>query len=139
MWEGTTFGPPFIPQRTVEAISTPHDYVPVLIQTAIAVGFVGFALSAAAFLGPKIHGKKKDESFECGIEQQGNARTPFSVKYLLIAILFVLFDVEIIFLYPWAVNFKALGAIGFVEMLVFVTFVMAGLYYVLRKGVMKIE
>jgi NADH-quinone oxidoreductase subunit A len=64
---------------------------------------------------------------------------PFSVKYLLIAILFVLFDVEIIFLYPWAVNFKALGVLGFVEMLVFVTFVLAGLYYVLRKGVMKFE
>jgi NADH-quinone oxidoreductase subunit A len=61
------------------------------------------------------------------------------VKYLLIAILFVLFDVEIIFLYPWAVNFKALGVFGFVEMLVFVTFVLAGLYYVLRKGVMKFE
>ena len=127
------------PQRSVEAISTPNDYIPVLIQTAIAVGFVGFALSAAAWLGPKIHGKKKDESFECGIEQHGNARKPFSVKYLLIAILFVLFDVEVIFLYPWAVNFKALGALGFVEMVVFVIFVMAGLYYVLRKGVMKIE
>ena len=61
------------------------------------------------------------------------------MKYLLIAILFVLFDVEVIFLYPWAVNFKALGALGFVEMVVFVVFVMAGLYYVLRKGVMKIE
>ncbi|HNR53911.1 MAG TPA: hypothetical protein PKJ19_02005, partial [Flavobacteriales bacterium] len=64
---------PTRPQRSVEAISTPNDYVPVLIQTAIAVGFVGFALSAAAWLGPKIHGKKKDESFECGIEQHGNA------------------------------------------------------------------
>ena len=109
------------------------------MQTLIAVGFGGFALSAAAWLGPKIPGRRKDENFECGIEQHGNARKPFSVKYLLIAILFVLFDVEIIFLYPWAVNFKELGAIGFVEMVVFVTFVLAGLYYVLRKGVMKIE
>ncbi len=139
MWEGTTFGHPSHRKHPVEPISSPNDYVPVLIQTAIAVGFVGFALSAAAWLGPKINGKKKNESFECGIEQQGNARTPFSVKYLLIAILFVLFDVEVIFLYPWAVNFKALGAIGFVEMVFFVVFVMAGLYYVLRKGEMKIE
>lgn len=136
---GTTFGPDPRPGARVEPISTPHDYLPVLVQAAIAVGFVGFALSAAAFLGPKLHGRKKEESFECGIEQQGDARRPFSVKYLLIAILFVLFDVEVIFLYPWAVNFKALGAVGFVEMVVFVGFVLAGLYYVLRKGVMRIE
>ena len=136
----TTFGhlPKSIP-LLLQAISSPADYLPIVMQTLIAVGFVGFALSAAAWLGPKIRGKHKDENFECGIEQQGNARTPFSVKYLLIAILFVLFDVEIIFLYPWAVNFKELGAIGFVEMVVFVTFVLAGLYYVLRQGVMKIE
>lgn len=123
----------------LQAVSSPADYLPIVMQTLIAVGFVGFALSAAAWLGPKIHGRRKDDNFECGIEQHGNARKPFSVKYLLIAILFVLFDVEIIFLYPWAVNFKELGAIGFVEMVVFVTFVLAGLYYVLRKGVMKIE
>jgi len=123
----------------LEPISSPKDYVPILIQSAIALGFVGFALSAAAWLGPKVRGRKKDEKFECGIEQVGNARTPFSVKYLLIAILFVLFDVEVIFLYPWAVNFKTLGAVGFIEMVVFVAFVLAGLYYVLRKGVMKIE
>lgn len=123
----------------LQAVSSPADYLPIVMQTLIAVGFVGFALSAAAWLGPKLHGKRKDENFECGIEQQGNARTPFSVKYLLIAILFVLFDVEVIFLYPWAVNFKSLGLLGFVEMVVFVTFVLAGLYYVLRKGVMKIE
>ena len=81
-------------------MSTPHDFLPVIIQVLIAVGFVGFALSAAAWLGPKRGGKHKEESFECGIEQKGNARAPFSVKYLLIAILFVLFDVEIILLYP---------------------------------------
>ncbi len=120
-------------------VSSPADYLPIVLQTFIAIGFVGFVLALAAWLGPRIRGKHKDESFECGIDQKGNARMPFSVKYLLIAILFVLFDVEIIFLYPWAVNFKELGMIGFVEMLVFVTFVLAGLYYVLRKGVMKFE
>lgn len=120
-------------------MSTPHDYVPIAIQTFIALGFVFGGLAFAAWLGPKKAGKVKDENFECGIEQHGNARTPFSVKYLLIAILFVLFDVEVIFLYPWAVTFKDLGMDGFIEMVVFVTFVLAGLYYVLRKGVMKIE
>jgi NADH-quinone oxidoreductase subunit B len=106
----------------------------VIIQLIIAGGFVGFALTAAAWLGPKRSGKQKDESFECGIEQQGNARAPFSVKYFLIAILFVLFDVEIIFLYPWAVNFKALGLFGFVEMLVFLRFVLAGFCLRDQKG-----
>jgi NADH-quinone oxidoreductase subunit A len=123
----------------MEAFSTPADYIPIAMQTLLALGFVGGVLFLAAWLGPKVHGKRKDESFECGIEQHGNARMPFSIKYLLIAILFVLFDVEVIFLYPWAVNFKELGMVGFVEMIIFVTFVLAGLYYVLRKGVMKFE
>ncbi len=118
---------------------SPADYLPIVFQTLIALGFVGGALAAAAFLGPKLRGKVKDESFECGIEQQGNARSPFSVKYLLIAILFVLFDVEVILLYPWAVNFKELGLTGFLAMTVFITFMMAGLYYELRKGLMRIE
>jgi NADH-quinone oxidoreductase subunit A len=120
-------------------MSTPNDYLPIVIQTLIALGFVGVALGAAAWLGPKRHGRHKDESFECGIEQRGNARTPFSVKYFLIAILFVLFDVEVIFLYPWAVNFKALGMVGFVEMVFFIAFVLAGFYYVIRKGALKWE
>lgn len=120
-------------------MSTPQDYLPIIIQVIIAVGFVGVALGFAAWLGPKRAGKHKDESFECGIEQQGNARAPFSVKYFLIAILFVLFDVEIIFLYPWAVNFKALGWFGFVEMIVFIAFVLAGFFYVIKKGALKWE
>ena len=120
-------------------MSTPHDFLPITLQILIAAGFVGVALGAAAWLGPKRNGRHKNESFECGIEQHGNARSPFSVKYFLIAILFVLFDVEVIFLYPWAVNFKALGWFGFVEMLVFLGFVLAGFYYVIKKGALKWE
>jgi NADH-quinone oxidoreductase subunit A len=120
-------------------MSTPHDFLPLIIQVIIAAGFVGVALGASAWLGPKRGGQRKDESFECGIEQHGNARAPFSVKYFLIAILFVLFDVEVIFLYPWAVNFQALGWFGFVEMLVFLGFVLAGFFYVIKKGALKWE
>lgn len=116
---------------------TPEDYIPIAIQTIIAVGFVAIGLGAAAWLGPKRSGRVKNENFECGIEQEGNARSPFSVKYFLIAILFVLFDVEIIFLYPWAVNFKELGIVGFVEMVLFIFFVVAGLFYVIRKGALE--
>lgn len=120
-------------------MSTPHDFLPLALQVLIAAGFVGVALAAAAWIGPKRSGKRKDETFECGIEQHGNARTPFSVNYFLVAILFVLFDVEVIFMYPWAVNFKELGWFGLAEMLVFLTFVMAGFYYVIKKGALKWE
>jgi NADH-quinone oxidoreductase subunit A len=120
-------------------MSTPHDYIPIAIQTFIALGFVFGGLAFAAWLGPKRGGHTKTENFECGIEQFGNARSPFSVKYFLIAILFVLFDVEVIFLYPWAVNFKTLGLAGFVEMVLFIAFVVAGLFYVIRKGALKWE
>jgi len=118
-------------------MSTPHDFLPIAMQTLLAVGFVVFGLVFAAWLGPKRIGKHKNENFECGIEQYGNARSPFSVKYFLIAILFVLFDVEVIFLYPWAVNFKELGVAGFVEMVIFIALVLAGFYYVTRKGALK--
>ncbi|MCO6482734.1 MAG: NADH-quinone oxidoreductase subunit A [Flavobacteriales bacterium] len=120
-------------------MSTPHDFLPLALQVLIAAGFVGTALAAAAWIGPKRAGKRKDETFECGIEQKGNARSPFSVKYFLVAILFVLFDVEVIFMYPWAVNFKDLGWFGLAEMLVFLTFVMAGFFYVIKKGALKWE
>lgn len=121
-------------------MSTPHDYIPIAIQTFIALGFVFGGLAFAAWLGPKRKGHVKEENFECGIEQFGNARSPFSVKYFLIAILFVLFDVEVIFLYPWAVNFKDLGVdLAFVEMLLFLAFVLAGFYYVIRKGALNWE
>ncbi|HMU12755.1 MAG: NADH-quinone oxidoreductase subunit A [Bacteroidetes bacterium] len=120
-------------------MSTPHDFVPIAIQTFIALGFVFGGLAFAAWLGPKRSGKAKHENFECGIEQYGNARSPFSIKYFLIAILFVLFDVEVIFLYPWAVNFKELGLLGFVEMVLFIGFVLAGFFYVIKKGALKWE
>ena len=118
-------------------MSTPQDYLPIAIQTIIALGFVFFGLGAAAWLGPKRHGKTKDENFECGIEQFGNARSPFSVKYFLIAILFVLSDVDVIFLYPGAVTFKELGLLGFVEMILFLAFLLAGFVYVIKKGALK--
>ena len=94
-------------------VYTPADYVPIFIQLGLAIGFVLTTMVATHLLGPKRRGKVKDEAFECGIESVGDARTPISIKYFLIAILFVLFDVEIIFMYPWAVNFLQLGWFGF--------------------------
>ncbi|MBK6545499.1 MAG: NADH-quinone oxidoreductase subunit A [Saprospiraceae bacterium] len=123
----------------MESNHIPFSYVPILIQFFVAMGFVVFVLIATHLLGPKLSGKRKDASFECGLDSVGNARSPFSIRYFMTAILFVLFDVEIIFMYPWAVNFRTLGWFGFVEMLIFLALLMAGFYYVLMKGVLKWE
>lgn len=117
----------------------PQDYSPMLVQFLLALGFVIFTIIITHILGPRLKSKQKEGPFECGIESDGDARTPLSVRYFLIAILFVLFDVEIIFMYPWAVNFKSLGWFGFIEMLTFVAFLMAGFYYIVKKGVLDWE
>ena len=121
------------------AVSTPVDFLPIVLMFIVAFGFVATTIFATHKLGPKRKTKVKDDTFECGIESQGNARLPFSIKYFLIAILFVLFDVEVIFMYPWAVNFKELGLLGFVEMLTFVGFLLVGFYYIIKKGALKWE
>jgi NADH-quinone oxidoreductase subunit A len=112
----------------------PIDYFAIIIQLLVVVGFVGVTFFATHKLGPKSNSKSKLEPFECGVESIGDARLPFSVKYFLIAILFVLFDAELIFFYPWAVNFKELGGIGFLKMLAFVAPFMLGFYYIIKKG-----
>ena len=120
--------------------STPVDFLPIALMFIVAMGFVVTTLYFTHILGPqKRKSKIKNATFECGIEVEGNARLPFSIKYFLIAILFVLFDVEVIFMYPWAVNFKALGLTGFVEMLTFVGFLLVGFYYIIKKGALKWE
>ena len=115
----------------------PADYLPIIIQFGLALAFVAFSMVVSHLVGPKRNSKVKDASFECGIESVGNARTPISVKYFLTAILFVLFDVEVIFMYPWAVNFRELGMFGFVEMLMFMGLLLAGFYYIIKKGILK--
>jgi NADH-quinone oxidoreductase subunit A len=115
----------------------PSDYLPVLVQLGLAVAFVVVTMIVTHSIGPKNRGKVKDEQWECGIESVGDARAPISVKYFLVAILFVLFDVEIIFMYPWAVNFKSLGWLGFVEMVIFMGILLGGFYYIIKKGVLN--
>jgi len=115
----------------------PQDYIPVLIQSLVVLGFVITTMLLTHLLGPKRPSNAKLENFECGIEGMGNARSPFSVKYFLIAILFVLFDVEVIFMYPWAVNFKELGKDGFLDMFLFMMLVLAGFIYIILKGALK--
>ena len=117
----------------------PSDYVPIFIQLGLALGFIITTMIVTHNIGPKRHSQLKDDPFECGIPAQGDARAPISIKYFLIAILFVLFDVEVIFLYPWAVNFLKLGTTGFIQMILFMGLLLAGFYYVIRKGVLNWE
>lgn len=120
-------------------MSSANDYVPILIQAAVAVGFVVTVLVATHFLGPRLKGKKKDANWECGIEEVGNARFPVSIRYFLTAILFVLFDVEVIFFYPYAVNFHELKGDGLIAVILFVVLFLTGFFYVLKKGALEWE
>jgi len=123
----------------LSATSIPSDFFPIAIQFFAALGFVGTTIVVSHLVGTKRYSKKKMESFECGVESQGNARIPFSIKYFLVAILFVLFDVEVIFMYPWAVNFKTLGIQGLLEMMLFLGLFLVGFIYIIKKGALKWE
>jgi NADH-quinone oxidoreductase subunit A len=115
------------------------DFFPILMQLLLAVGFVVGTIIISGLLGPKRNSKNKDKNFECGVESVGNARVPFSVKYFLVAIQFVIFDVEVIFMYPWAVNFREMGMDGFIKMLIFMSLILVGFYYVKKKGALEWE
>ena len=122
-----------------QTVPTPLDYLPIVLMFIVALGFVLTTMVVSHWLGPKRKTKIKLESFECGIESEGNARLPFAIKYFLVAILFVLFDIEVIFMYPWAVNFKQLGILGVIEVFTFIILLLVGFYYMLSKKALKWE
>jgi len=122
------------PLRVLLETNTSANYLPIGIQLIFAVGLVATMIGGSALLGPKRKTKDKLESFASGIETHGDARQPMAIKYFLVAILFVLFDVEVIFFYPYAVNFKQLGWNGFYAVLMFVAFFLVGFIYILKKG-----
>ena len=119
--------------------NTTINYLPIVLQLLFAIGFVATMILGSSLLGPKRKTADKLANFESGIEIKGNARQPMAVKYFLIAILFVLFDVEVIFFYPYAVNFRELGWQGFGAVVMFVGFFLAGFIYIFKKGALKWE
>lgn len=121
------------------ATGTSLDFLPIVIQVLFATVFVVAMVAISRMLGPKRPTEEKLKQFTGGIPTHGDARQPISVKYFLVAILFVLFDVEVIFFYPYAVNFKALGWLGFWEVLLFVSLFSLGLIYIFKKGALKWE
>lgn len=132
---------PFLLQATdlVSRTNSSSDYIPIAIQLLFAGAFVFLVLGVTHLLGPKRKTDEKLKNFESGIESVGNARQPMAIKYFLIAILFVLFDVEVIFFYPYAVNFRALGWNGFAEVLLFIFFFLIGFVYIIKKGALQWE
>ncbi len=115
------------------------NYFPIGVQLIFAAGFVLTMIAVSAWVGPKRKTKDKLEIFASGIENHGNARQPMAIKYFLVAILFVLFDVEVIFFYPYAVNFRELGWEGFAAVLMFVAFFLVGFIYIIKKGALTWE
>jgi NADH-quinone oxidoreductase subunit A len=111
-------------------------YIPILVLFVLATGFAAFSVTFGAIAGPKRWNKAKLDAYECGIEPTpvplGGGKIP--VKYYLTAMLFIVFDIEIVFLYPWAVTFGKLGAFGLVEMVAFVITVLVAYAYVWRRG-----
>ena len=115
------------------------NYVPVLIFMVIAIGLVAVIVVLSELLGKKKHFASKDMPYECGMDPIGDARSRYTVRFYVIAMFFIVFDIEAIFLYPWAVVFKPLGWFGFWEMLVFIGIIAVGLVYVWGKGALEWE
>ena len=111
-------------------------YVPILGLFALAAAFAVFSVAVAPFVGPRRYNRAKLQAYECGIEPVDQPLTGgrFPVKFYLTAMLFIIFDIETIFLYPWAVSFEALGLFGFVEMVLFIVTVFIAYAYVWRRG-----
>ncbi|HLY20157.1 MAG TPA: NADH-quinone oxidoreductase subunit A [Bryobacteraceae bacterium] len=112
----------------------PETYWPVLLQALIAMAVAAGMIGISYILGHKVRNRIKDMPYECGIEPTGSARERFSVKFYLVGMLFILFDIEAIFLYPWAVVYRELKMFAFFEMLVFIILVLAGFFYIWKKG-----
>ena len=111
-------------------------YIPLLMHLAVVTIIPVGMVALSWVLGQHKFNKSKMSPYECGMEPVGNAQDRFSVKFYLVAILFILFDVEAVFMYPWAIIFKELKLFGFFEMLVYVAIVLAGFFYIWKKGVL---
>lgn len=125
--------------RKLTDVNSAGSYFPVGLQILFAVGLIILLVAVTHWLGPKRKTTDKLQTFTSGIQSHGDARQPMAIKYFLVAILFVLFDVEVIFFYPYAVNFRALGWSGFWAVVLFVAFFLCGFIYIIKKGALKWE
>jgi NADH-quinone oxidoreductase subunit A len=114
--------------------SATEVYFPVLLQALVAMALAAGLISVSYLLGKRVKNRVKDMPYESGIVPTGDARQRFSVKFYLVGMLFILFDIEAIFLYPWAVVYRELMMPGFIEMLIFVILILSGFFYIWKKG-----
>ncbi len=114
-----------------------ETWFPVLIQILIAVGVATAMIGLSALIGRRVRDSVKSSPYESGMKPVGNARGRYTVKFYLVGMVFILFDIEAIFLYPWAVVFRQLKLFGFFEMLLFIVLVLCGFYYIWKKGVLN--
>jgi NADH-quinone oxidoreductase subunit A len=111
-------------------------YIPLLIQVVVGIGLAAVMVTLSTLVGYRKKTRAKDTAYECGIEPTGDAQQRFSVKFYMVAMLFILFDVEAVFLYPWAVIARELKMFGFWEMLLYIGLVLVGFFYIWKKGVL---
>jgi NADH-quinone oxidoreductase subunit A len=116
------------------SLSYTELYFPIVLQCLISMAVAAGMLGASYLLGKRVRDRVKDTPYECGITPTGSARERFSVKFYLVAMLFILFDIEAIFLYPWAVVYRELRLFAFLEMLVFIVLILSGFFYIWKKG-----
>ena len=111
-----------------------QSWLSILLMVLLGAGFAVFAIAAAAVLAPRHPSPEKRAPYECGMPPVGNARERHSVKFYLVAMIFLLFDIEVAFLYPWAMALRDLGSLGFVQVVLFIALLAAGYVYVWKKG-----
>jgi len=114
-----------------------REYIPVLLFLLVAIAFAGGTIGLSSIIVPRRKNPVKMSSYECGVEPVGDARERFSVKFYLVAVLFILFDIEAVFLYPWAVTFNQLGLYGLIEMVLFIVILLVGYVYLLKKRALE--
>jgi NADH-quinone oxidoreductase subunit A len=112
-------------------------FIPILMMVVVATGFAAGTIAASYYLGRRVNTAAKLMPYECGITPVGNARDRFHTRFYLVAMLFIVFDIETVFLYPWAVVFKQLALFGLLEMVVFIAILLAGFVYVWGKGALE--
>lgn len=112
-------------------------YIPVLLFILVAISLPVVGLTVGRFLRPHLPSPAKLSPYECGVDPVGDARERFSVRFYIIAILFVIFDVETVFLFPWAIIYDELALFGFIEMLIFLGILIVGYFYVWKKGALE--
>lgn len=115
------------------------QYVPILILLGLGLVFATVFTLAGILIGPKLKGERKNMPFESGLPSKGLVGQRYDVKFYMTALIFLIFDVEIVFLYPWAVKFREMGWFGFVEVVIFIAFLLLGLMYVWKKGALEWE